>query len=136
MLLFILLADRKEWERNLSVRNDGDCRRRKKVSKLTFVRFGCGCRPEEPVGVALSRQDRDAAHTRQGVLGVGVLDELLWAEDENIPAPGYALGCMADDDFLATGCPMGFLQAGGHVLRPQSVWPGRHRSVVVVVGLD
>ena len=77
MLLLVLLADRKEWERNLSVRNDGYCWRRKKLSKLTFVRFGCGCRPEEPVGVALSRQDRDAAHTRQGVLGVGVLDELL-----------------------------------------------------------
>lgn len=46
-------------------------------SYLCFVRFGCGCRPEEPVGVALSQQDRDAAHTRRGVLGVGVLDELL-----------------------------------------------------------
>jgi len=76
MLLLILLADRKEWERNPSARNDGDCWRRKKLSKLTFVRFGCGCRPEEPVGVALSQQDRDAAHTRQGVLGVEVLDEL------------------------------------------------------------
>lgn len=59
------------------MRNDGYCWRRKKLSKLTSVHFGCGCRPEERVGVALSRQDRDAAHTRQGVLGAGVLDELL-----------------------------------------------------------
>ena len=76
MLLFVLLADRNEWDRNLSVRNDGDCWRSKKLNKLTFVRFVCGCRPEEPVGVALSQQDRDAAHTRQGVLGAGVSDEL------------------------------------------------------------
>ena len=114
---------------------------KEKLSKLTFVRFGCGCRPEEPAGVGLLEQDRDAAHTHQGVLGVGVLDEPSWVEDENTPAPGYALEHMADDDFLATGCPMGFLQVGGHVLRPQSAWRGRHRSVVVVVvvvvvGLD
>lgn len=106
---------------------------KKKLSKLTLARFGCGCRPEEPAGVALSRQDKDAAHTHQGVLGVAVLGEPPRAEDENTPAPGYALEYMADDDFLATGCPMDFLQVGGHVLRPQSAWPGRHRSVVVVV---
>lgn len=57
------------------------------------------------------------------------------AEGENIRVPGNALEYMVGGGFLAMDCPMDFLQAGDHVLRPQLAWFDHHQSVVAVVDL-